>query len=491
MAKQVIDIDTPDSRQGTTVRDSFNICNDNFTELYNGAANGSLVTDASAWRTALELGSAAQDDTGDFATAAQGATADSAVQPDERYVADYTPVYDLASSVLASTIYHDLGTVTVASGKKWYVNNVTATNDSTGDGQIAAYYWNLTAGDDSTVDSVRGAFGQVAASGASLAKSVHVSAVGLTGHTGVLVGVAAIAEPVATTSESYAFQATLGDDSTAAMVINPQVSGDAMDYGIYFRAADSSLPAEINIAGMQMDAVGAGDFLKLRDATATNTLFNVSPAGNVGVNRASTDAKVSIAGLGGGAGASEVVRFNRTDDGNRYNSIFSTSNTGTNSAVSIRVHDGVTATSQAQVITATGAGRVGINTSAPDQALDVVGTIQASNLLGGAVNITTDASGNIIRDPSDERLKQNIQPISGALETLLGLRGVTFEWKDAERFGSQTETGFIAQEVAKVLPGAVSTDGEYWSMSDRGIVAVLVEAVKALESRIQELESRT
>lgn len=38
-------------------------------------------TDAAQARTALELGTAALDDTGDFATAAQGALADSAVQP--------------------------------------------------------------------------------------------------------------------------------------------------------------------------------------------------------------------------------------------------------------------------------------------------------------------------------------------------------------------------------------------------------------------------
>lgn len=142
-------------------------------------------------------------------------------------------------------------------------------------------------------------------------------------------------------------------------------------------------------------------------------------------------------------------------------------------------------------------GNVGIGTSTPTERLTVSGTIQASNLLGGATNLTTDASGNIIRDPSDGRLKTNVQDLEGSLNKLLGLRGVTYEWEDTERFGTQTEIGFIAQEVDLILPEVVQKGGEYWSLNRSNMVAVVVEAIKELWAiitghgeRLEELEER-
>lgn len=142
-------------------------------------------------------------------------------------------------------------------------------------------------------------------------------------------------------------------------------------------------------------------------------------------------------------------------------------------------------------------GDIGIGTTAPDQALDVVGTIQSSALLGGAVNLTTDANGNIIRDPSDVRLKTNILDIDNALNKVLQLRGVSYEWKDKERFGEQVEIGFIAQEVDEVVPEVVRKGGDYWALNTRNLLAIVVEAIKDIwetvlgnQTRITELEMR-
>lgn len=142
-------------------------------------------------------------------------------------------------------------------------------------------------------------------------------------------------------------------------------------------------------------------------------------------------------------------------------------------------------------------GYVGIGTTSPDQALDVIGTVQSSVLLGGATTLATDANGNIIRNPSDRRLKQNIESLDGALEKLLQLRGVRYEWKDHERFGDQEEIGFIAQEVDEVVPEVVRKGGDYWSLNTANLLAVVVEAVKEIwqtvtgnQQKIAELEVR-
>lgn len=144
-----------------------------------------------------------------------------------------------------------------------------------------------------------------------------------------------------------------------------------------------------------------------------------------------------------------------------------------------------------------GSGFVGIGTTTPVSELSVEGTIMASNLYGVMTSLSTDAQGNIIRTPSDETLKQNIRTIDGALETVLALRGVRYEWIDASRFGDKTEVGFIAQEVDLILPEVVSKGGEYWSLNTPNIVAVLVEAIKELwevvsgnQEKIELLETR-
>jgi hypothetical protein len=94
---------------------------------------------------------------------------------------------------------------------------------------------------------------------------------------------------------------------------------------------------------------------------------------------------------------------------------------------------------------------------------------------------------------SDAALKKNIHPLAGALEKLLGLRGVSFEWKDTmghpARMGPQI--GMIAQEVARVFPEWVSTtpDG-HKEMTVRGFEALAVEALRELHAELRELRSR-
>jgi len=64
--------------------------------------------------------------------------------------------------------------------------------------------------------------------------------------------------------------------------------------------------------------------------------------------------------------------------------------------------------------------------------------------------------------PSDIRYKKNVTPLTGAVDRLLKLKGVTYEWKEPEKHGRATgvQLGFIAQDVEKVFPNWVLTDAE-------------------------------
>ncbi|MBL4647941.1 MAG: tail fiber domain-containing protein [Gammaproteobacteria bacterium] len=94
---------------------------------------------------------------------------------------------------------------------------------------------------------------------------------------------------------------------------------------------------------------------------------------------------------------------------------------------------------------------------------------------------------------SDFRFKKTIKPISQALDTVLKLEGVRFEWKEAylveHNFAQQQEIGFIAQQVEKVLPEVVFVDEKgFRSVAYDKLVALLIEAEKEQAQEIAELQ---
>ncbi len=129
-------------------------------------------------------------------------------------------------------------------------------------------------------------------------------------------------------------------------------------------------------------------------------------------------------------------------------------------------------------------GGVGIGTEDPTFTLEVNGT--AGKPGGGSWSVASDA-----------RLKRNVQDLDGALATLLALRGVTFEYKDAAAIRELpgTRVGFIAQEVERVIPDWVEERSNgYKALSIRGFEAFAVEAMRELraekDAEIAELQRR-
>ena len=92
---------------------------------------------------------------------------------------------------------------------------------------------------------------------------------------------------------------------------------------------------------------------------------------------------------------------------------------------------------------------------------------------------------------SDEKLKEGIRKVEGALELVSQLDGVTFNWKEDGR----QSAGVIAQKVEKVLPSAVH-EVDNFNNSDRHKVvdynqlsALFIEAIKELKEQNKELKN--
>lgn len=118
--------------------------------------------------------------------------------------------------------------------------------------------------------------------------------------------------------------------------------------------------------------------------------------------------------------------------------------------------------------------------------------------LAGVAGVLRAASGQVsLASLSDHRQKINIQPLTNSLRLLDGLQPRTFRWtRDSATFRHQ---GFIAHELAEVLPEAVSGtkdavnsagEPEYQMMDAGYLVPVLVAAVQDMRAQIQSMRSR-
>jgi len=118
--------------------------------------------------------------------------------------------------------------------------------------------------------------------------------------------------------------------------------------------------------------------------------------------------------------------------------------------------------------------------------IDQGGNIQFNAYGTGA--LSTDASGNITA--SDARLKDIDGAYEGGLAEVLKLKPTNYHWNELSGWDREhMYTGFIAQELAEVIPTAVGTNYDgYHNIDDRPIVAALVNAVKELSKMIDELK---
>ena len=86
-------------------------------------------------------------------------------------------------------------------------------------------------------------------------------------------------------------------------------------------------------------------------------------------------------------------------------------------------------------------------------------------------------------------MKKDIEPITGALDKVQALNGVTFEYLDDNI--TDRATGLIAQDVQAVLPEAVIENANgHLAVGYGNMVGLLVEAIKELTQANQELTAR-
>ena len=243
------------------------------------------------------------------------------------------------------------------------------------------------------------------------------------------------------------------------------------------------------------------DGLLKSDGTGNNYLL-----GNVGIGTTGPVSKLHVKGIttieNGGADATfaEVLRLSRTSfPDTYYHSIYTNHASGVaNNSIDFRVNYGETV--QRSVLTLLGSGNVGIGTTSPGAKLAVNGSVMfpalvnestgyfvcANTTTGNLATSTTQCGGSSLR------FKKNVNPLNYGLVEIAQLQPVSYNWQESFMPNNQTsQVGFIAEDVAKIIPEIVSFDAQGRpSNVDYGkLTPILVNAIQEQQKQIAEVKS--
>ena len=157
----------------------------------------------------------------------------------------------------------------------------------------------------------------------------------------------------------------------------------------------------------------------------------------------------------------------------------------TSTAAELNILDGVTSTAaELNLVDGITAGTIAASKAViVDSNKDITGyrNLTSTGTITAATNVTVS---------SDIRLKSNIETIDSALDKVKEMRGVYFDRHDDK---ATRAVGVIAQEMQEVMPEVVVTDDtedKHLSVAYGNLVGVLIEAVKELSDKVEELEDR-
>jgi hypothetical protein len=139
------------------------------------------------------------------------------------------------------------------------------------------------------------------------------------------------------------------------------------------------------------------------------------------------------------------------------------------------------------------AGGSGINDTVSANGSTFIGFLTGGSFRGSINN--NNNSSVAYNTTSDYRLKENIAPMTGALDTVAQLKPCTYVWKETGNAGQ----GFIAHELAEFVPDAVTgekdavdTDGnpKYQGVDTSFLVATLTAAIQELKATVDAQAAR-
>jgi hypothetical protein len=292
---------------------------------------------------------------------------------------------------------------------------------------------------------------------------------------------------------------TTGVSDVDGSAATPAIRGTDANTGMFFPAADTIAFAEGGTESMRLDSasnvgIGTTSPSEKLHVVSTSNVTGIRVSGsvdNVAVNLYNSGTGGRNYGIfstnnGSGAGGGALAFFDHT--AGAYRAII-------DSAGSLLMG---TTSNPNGVMLRLNATNSGFSGRAIQTVTDTTGTVNAvffSNPNGNVGNISVSTNSVGYNSTSDYRLKDNIQPMTGALAKVAELKPVTYKWKSDGSDGQ----GFIAHELAEVCPDAVNgekdaVDAEgnpvYQGIDTSFLVATLTAAIQELRGIVDSQAAR-
>ena len=289
---------------------------------------------------------------------------------------------------------------------------------------------------------------------------------------GHVTGIATASETVVNTNTEY----TVGDGGLTqknfTTALNTKLSGIATNANNYSHPAISGSNASYTASAL----TGATVFSQYNLGLVVNNEGHVTSASTSVATRNLTAANV-------GALPTNALSLGRTSPTTSGSIMYLNSGSGTGA---IHLQSSNATKAQFDYKQTSGYGEINFYTRNQIGASDT--TPLALTIRNEDITVQGD-----VNSLSDVRTKENIVTVESGLDLVSQLRGVWYN-----KIGSINildgrpegrKVGVIAQEVEKVLPEVVNTDGDGMKSVDYGkMVGVLIEAIKELKQEIEELK---
>ncbi len=287
---------------------------------------------------------------------------------------------------------------------------------------------------------------------------------------------------------SVIIDGTNGISDVDGSASTPAIRGTDANTGIFFPAADTIAFAEGGTEVARIDS-----------------------SGNVGIGTSSPSSKLHVVG-------SSLTDTFRVTDASNYTICMGYAGSGNTGLISTLGGTAVLAlgTNSTERMRITSGGDVCINATSAVNLGKTTVAYDSGSSRGITINQTNNAAGYLMsfclqgsekgsiyqntsstsyNTSSDYRLKENIAPMTGALNRVAQLKPCTYTWKIN---GSDGE-GFIAHELAEVVPqcvtgekDAVDAEGNpvYQGIDTSFLVATLTAAIQELKAEVDSLKAQ-
>lgn len=266
-------------------------------------------------------------------------------------------------------------------------------------------------------------------------------------------------------------------DSGHFIIDGPNYSFQSDNYHLRLREDDGSCYLSNVQGGLYVGSsgyyYGSGQF-KLTDGATSMASILCAQNGNI------TFSNVTGGSANGVVTANERMRIDALGNvmvGTTDSTLYNNNASGSNSTGILLTQDGRIEAARY------GATCASLNRMANNGS--VLNFYNSGNLVG-YINTTSNSSNHV--ESSDQRLKENITDSGDAGSVIDAMQVRQFDWLSD---GSHEDYGFIAQELADLVPNAVFTaDDEQGTMgvAYNKLVPMLIKEVQALRARVAELE---